>query len=516
MARSTPTYTPVRNYALGFILSAFLLFSDISYGTFAQLRGFVQASNLYIQMISGSIFEKFDNSLSIFQESKNLAQENKLLREQIQKTRTEEFIKRKDLEESLQIIDLQKTLVSSLKSTDINIFKIDSIDLRKRNFIQPNEFPYNSPGTLTYDSGDYEATLNSALKSINYDDFNKRKAESKAKGKLRGLGISCYIEACGVAPSKLTLEAGGRGGYYESSTVRINPTGSVTVFTGSHSHGQGHETVFAQIVHEKLGVAFESIDVVHGDTGRIPFGVGTVGSRSLAVGGPALMRSIDKIIEKGKKIAAHLLDSSFEEIVFKDGEFSVSDSNKFVAFADVVGAAYVPGNYPIETLEPGLEETSFYDPPNLTYPAGAHICEIEIDPDTGEIDIKNYCVSDDFGIVMNPMIVEGQVHGGVAQGIGQALFENCMYEENTAQLINGSFMDYTMPRADNVPHMIVETEVTPCAHGLGVKGCGEAGAIAAPPAVIHAILDALKEKGVTEFDMPATPNKVWNAINNKS
>ena len=393
---------------------------------------------------------------------------------------------------------------------------IDSIELRKRNFIQPDQFPYNSPGTLTYDSGDYEATLDSALKSINYDDFNKRKAESKSNGKLRGLGISCYIEACGVAPSKLTLEAGGRGGYYESSTVRINPTGSVTVFTGSHSHGQGHETVFAQIVHEKLGVAFESIDVVHGDTGRVPFGVGTVGSRSLAVGGPALMRSIDKIIEKGKKIAAHLLDSSVEEIVFKDGEFSVSESNKFVAFADVVGAAYVPGNYPIETLEPGLEETSFYDPPNLTYPAGAHICEIEIDPETGQIDIKNYCVSDDFGIVMNPMIVEGQVHGGVAQGIGQALFENCIYEENTAQLINGSFMDYTMPRADNVPHMIVETEVTPCAHGLGVKGCGEAGAIAAPPAVIHAILDALKENGVTEFDMPATPNKVWNAINNKS
>ena len=390
---------------------------------------------------------------------------------------------------------------------------IDSIDLRKKNFIQPNEFPYNSPGTLTYDSGDYEATLNSALKSIDYKNFIQRKEQSKRDGKLRGLGISCYIEACGVAPSKLTLEAGGRGGYYESSTVRINPTGSVTVFTGSHSHGQGHETVFAQIVHEKLGVPFESIDVVHGDTGRIPFGVGTVGSRSLAVGGPALMKSLEKIIDKGKKIAAHLLESTIDEIIFENGEFSIANTNKFIAFADVVGAAYVPGNYPIETLEPGLEETSFYDPPNLTYPAGAHICEIEIDPDTGNIEITNYCVSDDFGIVMNPMIVEGQVHGGVAQGIGQALYENCIYEENSAQLINGSFMDYTMPRADNVPHMIVETEVTPCAHGLGVKGCGEAGAIAAPPAVIHAILDALKEKGVKDFDMPATPNKVWKALN---
>ena len=389
---------------------------------------------------------------------------------------------------------------------------IDAIELRKKNFIQPDQFPYASPGTLTYDSGNYQATLDSALQAIDYKNFEKRKEKSQNTGKFRGLGISCYIEACGVAPSKVTLEAGGRGGYYESATVRINPTGSVSVFIGSHSHGQGHETVFSQIVHEKLGVPFESVDIVHGDTGRIPFGVGTVGSRSLAVGGAALVKSLEKIINKGKNIAAHLLESSVDEIIFENGEFSIENSNKFVSLGDVIGAAYVPGNYPIERLEPGLEETSFYDPPNLTFPAGAHICEVEIDPETGQTKIENYCVSDDFGIIINPMIVEGQVHGGVAQGIGQAMLENCVYEEETAQLLNGSFMDYTMPRADSVPHMIVKTEVTPCVHGLGVKGCGEAGAIAAPPAVIHAIIDALKDLGVKDFEMPATPDKVWKAI----
>lgn len=389
---------------------------------------------------------------------------------------------------------------------------INAIELRRKNFIQPNQFPYSSPGTLTYDSGDYDATLTSALSAINYDGYESRKLQSLEKGKVRGLGISCYIEACGVAPSKMTLEAGGRGGYYESSTVRVNPTGSITVFTGSHSHGQGHETVFAQIVHDTLGVPFELVDVVHGDTGRVPYGVGTVGSRSLAVGGPALMRSLDKIIAKGKEIAAHLLETSSDEIIFENGEFSIKETNKFVTLEDVIGAAYVPGNYPLDRLEPGLEETSFYDPPNLTFPAGAHICEIEIEPETGKIDIVNYAVSDDFGIIMNPMIVEGQVHGGVAQGIGQAMLEHCIYEEGTAQLINGSFMDYAMPRADNIPSMIVKTEVTPSLHGLGVKGCGEAGAIAAPPAVLHAVLDALKPLGVKDFDMPATPNKIWQAI----
>ena len=389
---------------------------------------------------------------------------------------------------------------------------INAIELRRKNFIQPNQFPYSSPGTLTYDSGDYDATLTSALSAINYDGYESRKLQSLEKGKVRGLGVSCYIEACGVAPSKMTLEAGGRGGYYESSTVRVNPTGSITVFTGSHSHGQGHETVFAQIVHDTLGVPFELVDVVHGDTGRVPYGVGTVGSRSLAVGGPALMRSLDKIIAKGKEIAAHLLETSSDEIIFENGEFSIKETNKFVTLADVIGAAYVPGNYPLDRLEPGLEETSFYDPPNLTFPAGAHICEIEIEPETGKIDIVNYAVSDDFGIIMNPMIVEGQVHGGVAQGIGQAMLEHCIYEEGTAQLINGSFMDYAMPRADNIPSMIVKTEVTPSLHGLGVKGCGEAGAIAAPPAVLHAVLDALKPLGVKDFDMPATSNKIWQAI----
>ena len=291
--------------------------------------------------------------------------------------------------------------------------------------------------------------------------------------------------------------------------MRVHPTGKVTVFTGSHSHGQGHETTFAQVVASRLGIPIEDVDIVHGDTGRILFGMGTYGSRSLAVGGTAIIKAVDKVIAKGRKIAAHLMEASDEDVEFSDGVFKVAGTDKQVPFAQVSLTAYVPHNYPHDKLEPGLNEQAFYDPTNFTFPAGSHICEVEVDPDTGHTTIVNFTAVDDFGNVINPMIVEGQVHGGLAQGIGQALLEGCRYDKESGQLVTGSYMDYCMPRADDVPSFKVGTEVTPCTHNpLGVKGCGEAGAIGAPAAVINAVTDAL---GVRDIEMPATPERVWRA-----
>jgi carbon-monoxide dehydrogenase large subunit len=290
----------------------------------------------------------------------------------------------------------------------------------------------------------------------------------------------------------------------------MHPSGSVTVFTGSHSHGQGHETAFAQIVADKLGVPIENVDVVHGDTDRVPFGMGTYGSRSLAVGGSAIAKAIDKIVEKAKKIAAHTLEAAEADIQFDAGTFKVAGTDKSVGIGDIALSAYVPHNYPLDKLEPGLDESAFYDPANFTFPAGCHICEVEVDPETGVIQIVNWTAVDDFGKVVNPMIVEGQVHGGIAHGVGQALLEQCVYDEETGQLLTGSFTDYCMPRADNFPDFQVGLQETPCPHNpLGVKGCGEAGAIAAPAALINAVTDAL---GVDHIDMPATSEKVWRAI----
>jgi carbon-monoxide dehydrogenase large subunit len=294
--------------------------------------------------------------------------------------------------------------------------------------------------------------------------------------------------------------------------VRVHPTGTVTLFTGSHSHGQGHETTFAQVVAEGLGIPIDNIEVVHGDTAKIPFGMGTYGSRSLAVGGSAIVKAMDKVIKKGKKIAAHLLEAAEADIEFKDGKFTVAGTDKSKAFGEISLAAYVPHNYPLEELEPGLDETAFYDPKNFTFPAGCHIAEVEIDPDTGVTTIIKFTAVDDVGRVINPMIVEGQVQGGVAQGIGQALLEACIYDKG-GQLLSGSMMDYTMPRADDIPSISVATHTTLCTHNpLGVKGCGEVGAIGSPPAVINAVLDALKSRGVTDITMPATPQRVWQAI----
>jgi carbon-monoxide dehydrogenase large subunit len=394
---------------------------------------------------------------------------------------------------------------------------IDQAELRRRNFIQPSQFPYQTPVAVVYDTGDYEATLNKALELANYAGFPQRKAEAKARGKLRGIGIAAYIEACGIAPSSLVGALGARAGLYEAATIRVNPTGSVTVLTGSHSHGQGHETTFAQVVADKLGIGMDQIDIVHGDTAKVPYGLGTYGSRSLAVGGTAIVKALDKVIEKGRKIAAYLLEASEGDIVFENGAYTVKGTDKSKSFGEIALTAYVPHKYPIESLEPGLEETAFYDPKNFTFPAGTYICEVEIDPKTGVTEIVSFAASDDFGNVVNPMIVEGQVHGGLAQGIGQALLENTVYDEN-GQLLTGSYMDYCMPRADDLPSFKVETVAgTPCTHNpLGVKGCGEAGAIGSPPAVINAIVDALKEYGVDHIDMPATPEKIWRIVNNNT
>ena len=392
---------------------------------------------------------------------------------------------------------------------------IDPVELRRRNFIQPDQFPYQTPVAVNYDTGNYGATMDKLTEIADLAGFEARRAASAANGKLRGLGVAAYIEACGIAPSSLVGSLGARAGLYESATLRVNATGSVTVFTGSHSHGQGHETTFAQVVGEMLGIDESQVDIVHGDTGRVPFGMGTYGSRSLAVGGSAMVRATEKVIAKAKKIAAHLLEAADADIEFANGQFSVAGTDRSVAWGDVTLAAYVPHKYPIETLEPGLEETAFYDPANFTYPAGAYACEVEIDPDTGQVTVASFAAADDFGNVVNPMIVEGQVHGGIAQGIGQALMEHAVYDEH-GQLLSGSFMDYAMPRADDLPNFVVDHSCqTPCTHNpLGVKGCGEAGAIGSPPALVNAVIDALQRGGhdVRHIDMPLTPSRVWSAI----
>ena len=391
---------------------------------------------------------------------------------------------------------------------------MDPIEIRRLNFI--TSFPYETPVALTYDIGNYHATLEKALKVSDYAGFAARKAASRQRGKLRGLGISCYIEACGLAPSNIAGALGARAGLFEVATIRVNPTGSITVLTGSQSTGQGHETTFAQLVSDKLGLSIHDIDIVHGDTGKIPFGMGTYGSRSLAVGGTAVVNAVDKIIAKGKKIAAHLMEASDSDVVFENGEFKVAGTDNAKAFSEIALTAYVPHDFPLETLEPGLEETAFYDPKNFTFPAGTYVCEVEIDEETGVTEVARFHACDDFGRIINPMVVEGQVHGGLTQGIGQALFEHCLYND-IGQLVNGSFMDYCLPRADNLPNYTIDSCVTECTHNpLGVKGCGEAGAIGAPPAVINAVVNALSEFGVRHVDMPATSEKLWRIMHEQT
>jgi carbon-monoxide dehydrogenase large subunit len=385
--------------------------------------------------------------------------------------------------------------------------KTDPAELRRKNFVR--EFPYQTPVILTYDTGNFEAHLDEALKIADYAGFAARKAEAKARGKLRGIGFSCYIEACGIAPSAAVGSLGSGVGLWESAEVRVNPVGTVEVLTGSHSHGQGHETTFAQLVNERLGIGINNVQIVHGDTDKVQFGMGTYGSRSGAVGMSAIAKALDKVELKAKKIAAHLMEASESDIVIENGELKVAGTDKKLPFFQVALAAYTAHNLPAG-MEPGLKEGAFYDPTNFTFPSGTYVCEVEIDPETGTTQIVQFVAVDDFGTIINPMIVEGQVHGGLAQGIGQALLEGVSYDHETGQLITGSFMDYAMPRASDLPSFKIAHTTTVCpGNPLGMKGCGEAGAIGSTPAVINAITDAI---GVREIDMPATPARVWAAI----
>jgi carbon-monoxide dehydrogenase large subunit len=395
--------------------------------------------------------------------------------------------------------------------------KIDKARIRRRNMIDASQYPYQTPVIVKYDSGDPKACLDKALEIADWNGFSGRKQDSKARGKLRGIGLCTYVEACGLAPSRIVQALGARAGIFESATVRVHVTGDVTVLIGTHNHGQGHETTFAQIVSEKLSMPIDKIEVVFGDTDKVQFGLGTYGSRSLAVGGTALVKATDKIIVKGAKIAAHMLEASEGDIVFEKGDFVVQGTDRKKSFGDVVGAAYGLVNFPVDVLEPGMEEKAFYDPVNFTFPGGAHIAEVEIDPNCGSVQLLSYVAVDDIGTVINPMIVGGQLHGGIAQGVGQALYENCIYEEASGQMLTASFMDYCMPRADNLPNILVATCSTPCTHtSFGVKGCGEVGTIGSPATVINAVVDALSHLGVSHVDMPATPNRIWRIIHNNA
>jgi len=398
-------------------------------------------------------------------------------------------------------------VVERLVETAAREMKLDPAQLRRKNFIR--QFPYQTPVALCYDTGNYEATLDAAMKIADVKNFVNRREESLRRGKYRGLGYACYIEACGIAPSNVAGSLGARAGLFEAGEVRVHPTGTVTVFTGSHAHGQGHETTFAQVVADRLGLGMEQVEIVHGDTSKVLFGMGTYGSRSLAVGGTAIVKALDKVIAKGRKIAAHLLEASEGDIEYDKGVFKVAGTDRKKTFGEVAFAAYVPHNYPLDKLEPGLNENAFYDPTNFTFPAGSYVCEVEVDRETGAAQIVAFTAVDDFGKVINPMIVEGQVHGGLAQGIGQALTEMCAYDEN-GQLLSGTLADYCIPRASDLPLFKIDTRETPCTHNpLGVKGCGEAGAIGAPAAVMNAITDAL---GVKDVPMPATAQNVWRAM----
>ncbi len=396
-------------------------------------------------------------------------------------------------------------LVERIVETAAREVGMDPAEFRRINFVR--EFPHQTPVIMCYDAGDYEASLNAAMTAIDYTGFSARKAEAAARGKLRGIGFSCYIEACGIAPSQAVGSLGAGVGLWESAEVRVNPVGTIEVLTGSHSHGQGHETTFAQLVSERLGIGTDSVAIVHGDTDKVQFGMGTYGSRSGAVGMSAISKALDKVEVKVKKIAAHLMEASDSDIEIENGEVKVAGTDKKLTFTEVALAAYTAHNLP-EGMEPGLKEGAFYDPTNFTFPAGTYICEVEIDPATGTTDIIRFVAADDFGKIINPMIVEGQVHGGLTQGIGQALLENAAYDEG-GQLLSGSYMDYCMPRADDVPSYELSTTETLCpGNPLGMKGCGEAGAIGSPPAVMNAITNAL---GIREMSMPASAEKVWRA-----
>ena len=389
---------------------------------------------------------------------------------------------------------------------------MDPVEVRRKNFIPASAFPYTTAGTLSYDSGDYDKTLDLALKMVDYEGFRQQQAEARKQGKHLGIGLSTYVEVCGLAPSKAAGAMGFQGGLWEPATVRVLATGKVIVLTGTNPHGQGEETTFAQLVSEELGVPVEDIDVIHGDTGAISMGWGTYGSRTTAVGGTAVIKATLKVVDKAKKLAAHLLEANVEDITHDHGRYYVAGSPaKVKTIQDIALMANLAWDLP-EGMAPGLEENHFHDPTNFTYPFGAHVCVVEVDEETGETKILRYIAVDDVGRVINPMIVDGQVHGGVAQGIGQALYEHAIYDES-GNLVTGSMLDYTVPNATQIPVIETARTETPCPHNVtGVKGVGETGTIASTQAVVNAVCDALAPLGIKNIDMPLTPEKVWRTI----
>lgn len=391
---------------------------------------------------------------------------------------------------------------------------MDVLEIRRKNLIPKDEFPYQTPVAMVYDSGNYAALIDKVEDLAGYQDMRKEQAAARQDGRLVGVGMSGCIEASAPGPSPVVTSLGSAIGLYESGIVRVHPTGNVSVFTGSHSHGQGHETTFAQVVADELGLPMEAVQIVHGDTDRIPFGTGTYGSRSAAIGGSALVRSAEKIREKVTKLAAHQLEAAVEDMVYdqENGTVYVKGSpDKSKAFAELAFATYYAADLP-EGMDPGLEATTFYDPSNFTFPNSAHIAQVEIDRDTGAVTIQRYVAVDDVGKVINPMIVNGQIVGGIVQGVGQTLWEHGLYDEN-GQLLSGSMMNYALPRADNFPNMVTGRVETPSPHNpLGVKGAGEMGTIAATVTIANAVMDALAPLGVRHLDMPLTAEKIWQAI----
>jgi carbon-monoxide dehydrogenase large subunit len=391
---------------------------------------------------------------------------------------------------------------------------MDPAEVRRVNFISREEFPYQTPVVAMYDSGDYLTAFNKVLEKVGYSEFRKQQEEARKKGRLLGIGISSYVEICGLGPSRAVRSTGFGLGLWESATVRVHPTGKVTVYTGGNPHGQGEETTFAQIVADQLGVPFEDVEVIHGDTGMIPFGMGTYGSRTTPVAGGAIAQACNKIIEKGRKIAAHLLEASEKDIEYRPGIYSIKGlPDKKVTIQQVALASYAAGaNELPQGLEPGLEATAFYDPENFTFPFGTHVCTVEVDPETYTVKILKYVAVDDCGKRINPMIVEGQIHGGIVQGIAQALWEQAVYDEK-GNLLTATLTDYAVPTSADVPEIELDETVTPSPHNpLGVKGVGETGTIAATPAVVNAVLDAISHLGIEHIDMPLTPSRIWEAV----
>ena len=391
---------------------------------------------------------------------------------------------------------------------------MDPLEIRRKNLVPAAEFPYQTPVAFQYDSGNYQKLFDRAAKLSDYPGLRKAQDRDRKKGRLVGIGVSACVEASGPAPSAVAGSLGSAVGFWESAVVRVHPSGKVSVFTGSHAHGQGHETTFAQVVADELGIGYQDVEVVHGDTGRVPFGMGTYGSRSAAVGGSALVRGAGKIRAKVIKLAAHLLEAAEEDMVYdrESGKIYVKGSpDRAKTFGDIALAAYTAHSLP-EGMEPGLEETAFYDPANFTFPNSLHVVQVVIDPDTGEVDIERYFAVDDVGKVINPMVVEGQILGGIVQGVGQALWEHGVYDED-GQLLSGSLMDYAVPRAESFPTLEIDRIETPSPHNpLGVKGVGEMGTIAGTVAVANAVMDALAPLGIKHIDMPLTPERIWRAM----